>query len=337
MNHVNEIYQEQRNEFNLSHNQNHLNFIDQQPFDIEPHEPIHITILENQEQSEKSIPNTQIILSKIIHIHQKLKTMKTNIHACVQATGRFIYDNKFISLVSIELILMLLKLLKVIPQNTETVLSLCFVTLFIIMGLIHFAILIARENERIRRFSIAHHELYPETNHTPSIRLSPNSQNHHHDESPNLRVQQIRTQIQNLGQLFNQMNNQIRAQRMLMAVQILAQNHGDQPILFPDQSQANFGEIIFSQNFFNLVAEASLQSNNQQNQGMNQEQIDSFPISLYNQNNEEIPEICSICLEEFIDGSEIRNLLCKHVFHQSCIDEWLRQRNNCPNCKMTFE
>lgn len=33
---------------------------------------------------------------------------------------------------------------------------------------------------------------------------------------------------------------------------------------------------------------------------------------------------CSICLEDFVVGSEVRTLPCTHFFHLSCIDTWLK-------------
>lgn len=40
---------------------------------------------------------------------------------------------------------------------------------------------------------------------------------------------------------------------------------------------------------------------------------------------------CSICTEDFADGMHVRRLPCGHVFHPSCIDEWLRDRaRTCP-------
>ncbi|CAA0406769.1 unnamed protein product [Arabidopsis thaliana] len=43
---------------------------------------------------------------------------------------------------------------------------------------------------------------------------------------------------------------------------------------------------------------------------------------------------CSICLEELEDGHEIiRIKKCRHVFHRSCIDSWLKQNRSCPNCR----
>lgn len=42
---------------------------------------------------------------------------------------------------------------------------------------------------------------------------------------------------------------------------------------------------------------------------------------------------CMICLSEFETGEEVRRLPCHHVFHASCVDEWLRRCTDCPICK----
>ncbi|KAI3770151.1 hypothetical protein L6452_01273 [Arctium lappa] len=43
---------------------------------------------------------------------------------------------------------------------------------------------------------------------------------------------------------------------------------------------------------------------------------------------------CSVCLSEF-EADETLRLLpnCKHAFHVSCIDTWLRSHTNCPLCR----
>lgn len=42
---------------------------------------------------------------------------------------------------------------------------------------------------------------------------------------------------------------------------------------------------------------------------------------------------CPICLVEFGDGEDIKNLPCKHMFHPNCIDTWLVKNSACPICK----
>lgn len=44
---------------------------------------------------------------------------------------------------------------------------------------------------------------------------------------------------------------------------------------------------------------------------------------------------CMICLSEFEEGETLRRLPCTHVFHQTCIDEWLLHRSTqCCLCKV---
>ena len=42
---------------------------------------------------------------------------------------------------------------------------------------------------------------------------------------------------------------------------------------------------------------------------------------------------CSICLEEYEEGDEVRRLPCWHAFHAQCIDRWLTHHVECPVCK----
>jgi len=43
---------------------------------------------------------------------------------------------------------------------------------------------------------------------------------------------------------------------------------------------------------------------------------------------------CSICLEQYKKKEKIINLSCHHTFHAECIKEWLNKDNNtCPQCR----
>ena len=49
---------------------------------------------------------------------------------------------------------------------------------------------------------------------------------------------------------------------------------------------------------------------------------------------EELPdESCSICLEEFKTGDNIKKLNCTHIFHKECLEPWLNNNINCPMCR----
>lgn len=42
---------------------------------------------------------------------------------------------------------------------------------------------------------------------------------------------------------------------------------------------------------------------------------------------------CSICFEPIHDGLEILTIPCAHRHHAECLTDWLRRKNECPNCR----
>lgn len=62
-----------------------------------------------------------------------------------------------------------------------------------------------------------------------------------------------------------------------------------------------------------------------------------IPTRKYGEGRQEKHTACNICLEDFKTGTNIRQLPCEHIFHPSCIDEWLSRHSCvCPNCKMNL-
>lgn len=47
------------------------------------------------------------------------------------------------------------------------------------------------------------------------------------------------------------------------------------------------------------------------------------------------PSQCSICMTEFTDGEQLRQLPCSelHIFHDHCIKQWLEKSTRCPLCR----
>lgn len=44
--------------------------------------------------------------------------------------------------------------------------------------------------------------------------------------------------------------------------------------------------------------------------------------------------ICCICLAQYVDNDELRELPCAHLFHSECVDKWLKINASCPLCKL---
>ncbi|KAI3849411.1 hypothetical protein MKX03_029821 [Papaver bracteatum] len=71
--------------------------------------------------------------------------------------------------------------------------------------------------------------------------------------------------------------------------------------------------------------------------GLSSEEVNSLPQEFFSTGveSEVISEAaeCSICLEKFAQGDRLICLPCKHRFHLSCLDPWVRKCGDCPYCR----
>lgn len=57
-------------------------------------------------------------------------------------------------------------------------------------------------------------------------------------------------------------------------------------------------------------------------------------LKAMNTPKEDLEEACGICLNHL--PSVVKQLPCKHLFHPSCIVNWLKVSNTCPACRAKY-
>jgi len=71
--------------------------------------------------------------------------------------------------------------------------------------------------------------------------------------------------------------------------------------------------------------------------------LESLPTTVlsFDEKIEGMPElcdgdVCTTCLCDYVEGDEVRWIpQCAHIFHKSCIDEWLQSQSvSCPICRL---
>lgn len=69
--------------------------------------------------------------------------------------------------------------------------------------------------------------------------------------------------------------------------------------------------------------------------GLTDEQINNIDtmICKLDENIELKTDVCSICLDEYIDGVLLSKLSCGHIYHKECIDVSLKIKSLCPICR----
>ena len=55
--------------------------------------------------------------------------------------------------------------------------------------------------------------------------------------------------------------------------------------------------------------------------------------TLHSNDEENLLNECTICIEKYKKNDKIITLDCDHNFHENCIKEWLNNKNSCPNCR----
>jgi hypothetical protein len=57
--------------------------------------------------------------------------------------------------------------------------------------------------------------------------------------------------------------------------------------------------------------------------------------SCVNDDTNSINNACSICLSN-LNNSKTKTFTCNHTFHETCINEWLKDKDTCPMCRVVI-
>lgn len=71
--------------------------------------------------------------------------------------------------------------------------------------------------------------------------------------------------------------------------------------------------------------------------GLDKDAVDALPIVHSTDLDESVITECPVCLTKFEPEDSLRLLpVCKHVFHQECIDSWFESHSTCPLCRASL-
>ncbi|MBA0606519.1 hypothetical protein Godav_018971 [Gossypium davidsonii] len=134
-------------------------------------------------------------------------------------------------------------------------------------------------------------------------------------------------------QIFDRFHNWLRYEASIDQLDIEWGQVADYQLENSDWSheamaQNNFWMVEIFNGFMEYLAE-------RQGPGLTPEFLEhASPCVSYKSLRETTLDECVICLEDFEDDELCRVFpVCEHVFHFSCIDNWLRKHLTCPICR----
>jgi hypothetical protein len=108
----------------------------------------------------------------------------------------------------------------------------------------------------------------------------------------------------------------------------------------PQQFRLMMIDRDFNGNDYDALLGLDQQQEMMMTRGLSDAEIQRLPIFQYSSTrNVDDEKNCAICLENFVDGENIRAIPCLHRFHPQCIDHWLTSKPQCPVCNfpVSFE
>jgi len=153
------------------------------------------------------------------------------------------------------------------------------------------------------------------------------------NQNNNLNFQQFNQQV--MEQFTNELRNNIMTsfsnsnnEPLVQYIDII--NHLDMPVNIQEQNLENVIVALTEQEFQKLEKKIYTEKYTENKQEICNSEIKEK----INDEYETMNNTCFICLDNFQENDEIIILNCKHNFHYTCIENWLKNHSNkCPTCR----
>lgn len=101
-----------------------------------------------------------------------------------------------------------------------------------------------------------------------------------------------------------------------------------------DTETAQAGNVSPQQDGLDQKVPTNGSDQQEEEESSSQAQSYAFPL---HEEPETPDQTCAICLDDFVEGEQINAASkCQHVFHKTCLLEWLDQHDICPCCRRTM-
>jgi hypothetical protein len=96
------------------------------------------------------------------------------------------------------------------------------------------------------------------------------------------------------------------------------------------QDQTN--HLMENMQQIDLMIERDMREQEECKVGVNEDQLKRLKLFTYIKSSKD-EELCSVCLAGLKKGQKVYELACTHIFHQGCLEPWLKKSTVCPNCR----
>ncbi|KAJ0264523.1 E3 ubiquitin-protein ligase RING1-like [Hirschfeldia incana] len=109
----------------------------------------------------------------------------------------------------------------------------------------------------------------------------------------------------------------------------------DHPLDLSNRIPGNMGDYFFGPGLEQLIQQlAENDPNRYGTPPASKSAVDGLPtVKVSKDTLKEEMNQCAVCMDEFEDGCDVKEMPCKHVFHQDCLMPWLELHNSCPVCR----